>query len=54
MKIIESSAIRELEGTMQRLNAANDKTQKLVVRLTWVAVAVGVIQAIAAVISLFR
>ena len=46
--------IQGLEDTMQRLNAANDRTQQLVVRLTWVAVAVGIIQAIASVISIFR
>lgn len=46
--------IRELEDTMRHLNASNDKTQQLVVRLTWVAVAVGLIQAVAAVISLWR
>ena len=46
--------IHELEDTMRRLNSANEKTQRLVVRLTWIAVAVGVVQAITAVISLFR
>lgn len=46
--------IRALEDTMQRLNSANDKTQSLITKLTWVAVVVGGIQAVAAVISLFR
>jgi hypothetical protein len=46
--------IRDLEGTMQKLNAANDKTQQLVVKLTRVAVVVGIIQAVVAVILLFR
>lgn len=43
--------IQSLEDTMRRLNAANERTQQLVLRLTWVAVVVGVIQAVAAVIS---
>lgn len=46
--------IRELDATMHKLNAANDQTQKLVIRLTWVAVVVGSIQAVAAIISLCR
>ncbi len=46
--------ICELQDTIQRLNAANNTTQQLVVRLTWIAVVVGTIQAIAAVIPLVR
>jgi hypothetical protein len=46
--------IRQLDETMRRLNAANERTQQLLVRLTWVAVIVGVISAIATVIALFR
>ncbi len=46
--------IRQLDETMRRLNAANERTQKLLVRLTWVAVVVGIISAIATVIALFR
>jgi hypothetical protein len=46
--------IRSLEETMRRLNAANVRTQRLLVRLTWMAVLVAVIQAAAAVISLTR
>jgi len=46
--------IRTLEDTIRSLDMANARTQKLVVRLTWVAVAVGVIQAVAAIVSLFR
>lgn len=46
--------ILRLEETMHRLNAANDQTQRLVVRLTWVAIIVGVVQAVAGVISIFR
>ncbi len=38
--------IVDVENTMKRLNAANDQTQRLVIRLTWFAVGVGVIQAI--------
>jgi hypothetical protein len=49
-----SRVILSVEETMRRLNSANDATQKLVVRLTWVAVFVGAIQAIAAVITLTR
>ena len=49
-----SRTIRNLEGTMLRLNAANDKTQHFIVRLTWIAVCVGVVQAIAAVITIMR
>ena len=46
--------IKALEDTMQRLNTASDRTQQLVVRLTWVAVFVGAIQAIVAIVSLCR
>jgi hypothetical protein len=46
--------IQQLETTIRRLNTSNDKTQRLIIRLTWVAVIVGVFQAIAAAISLFR
>lgn len=47
-----SRVIRELETTMQRLSAANDKTQTRITILTVVAVIVGVVQAVAAVISI--
>jgi len=40
--------IRELENTMRRLNASNDKTQQLIVRLTWLAVIVSAAQVIIA------
>jgi len=43
-----------VENTMKRLNAANDQTQRLVIRLTWVAVAVGLIQAITGVLAIMK
>jgi hypothetical protein len=49
-----SRVIRELEVTMQRLSAANDRTQTRITILTVVAVIVGVVQAVAAVLSILR
>jgi len=46
--------IRKLEDTMRKLNAGNEQTQRLVIRLTWIAIAVGIIQAAAGVIALLR
>lgn len=46
--------IRQIEETMRKLNAGNERTQRLIIRLTWVAVAVGVVQAIAGIIALAR
>jgi len=44
--------IKDLEATMERLNAANGKMQDAVMRLTRVAIWVGIIQAAAAIISI--
>lgn len=45
--------IRQLEATIERLDEQSKRTQKLVVTLTYVAVSVGIIQAIASVIPFF-
>jgi hypothetical protein len=44
--------IGELESTMRNLNRANGETQRLVIRLTKVAICLAVVQAIAAVVAL--
>lgn len=44
--------IKELEDTMHRLNAANEKIQSKITILTIVAVIVGVVQAIASVMAI--
>src|SRR2546423_5585194 len=49
-----SRVILELETTMRHLSAANDKTQSRITTLTIVAVIVGIVQAVAAVISMLR
>ena len=46
--------IRQLEETIERLDADNRRTQRLVITLTYVAVSVGVIQTVAAILALFR
>jgi hypothetical protein len=48
-----SRTIKEVEATMHRLNTANERTQRLVIRLTRVAITLGVIQAVTGVISIF-
>jgi hypothetical protein len=47
-------AIADLKATVQRMNSDNARTQTLVVILAVVAVIVGTIQAVAAVLSLCR
>jgi hypothetical protein len=44
--------IRKLEATIERLDAQNSKTQRLVITLTYIAIAVGVLQAALALIPL--
>ena len=46
--------IRHLEETIERLDADNRRTQRLVIILAVVAVVVGIIQAVAAIIPLAR
>jgi hypothetical protein len=46
--------IDDLKATMQALNNANVRTQRLITRLTIVAVIVGAVQALAAVVSILR
>jgi truncated hemoglobin YjbI len=49
-----SRVINNLKDTMQKLNAANKRTQWFLLVLTIVAVIVGSIQAFAAVVSILR
>jgi hypothetical protein len=49
-----SRVINDLKGTMQKLNASNERTQRFLLFLTIVAVIVGAIQAFTAVVSLMR
>ncbi|MBN9690703.1 MAG: hypothetical protein J0M24_10730 [Verrucomicrobia bacterium] len=46
--------IQSVEETMRNLNASNDATQKRVVVLTWVALAVGMVQMLCALAPFFR
>jgi truncated hemoglobin YjbI len=49
-----SRVIKDLKDTMQKLNTANERTQRFLLVLTVVAVIVGSIQAFAAVMSIVR
>ena len=46
--------IRHLEETIKRLDTENSRTQRLVIILAYIAIFVGIIQAVASVIPLFR
>jgi len=46
--------IGDLKATMRRLNAANERTQRLLILLAIVAVCVGAIQAFAAIVSILH
>jgi hypothetical protein len=52
--IQSARVIRKLEETIKRLDDQNARTQRLVIILTYVAVGVGILQLVAAVIPLFR
>jgi hypothetical protein len=49
-----SRTLRALEGTMKSLDAANGRTQKVMLRLTWAAVGLAVAQVAAAILPLVK
>jgi hypothetical protein len=52
--ILMANTIRDLKTTMHNLNASNERTQRFLLVLTVVAVIVGAIQAVAAIVSICR
>ena len=46
--------IRQLEKTIERLDAGNIRTQRLVIILAVIAIIIGIVQAVASIIPLFR
>jgi len=49
-----AQTIHHLEETIERLDTGNKRTQRLVITLAYVAIFVGLVQAVAAIIALFR
>jgi hypothetical protein len=47
-----SRTLKGVESTMKALNETNDKTQKLMIGLTWAAIALAIIQSVASIIAL--